>query len=321
MRLNFLKAASVTLVGILALVSVARESPGQARSVGELPYEGKDSLVSTLGRMDVMLILRSWRAKGVLACTHGFDVHVCLWVENAYPCGIFEVLRQPYKTQLAEMKAVIGALQPLTLTGFGSSSHSPVAGDGTANHFGESRVYTFVPDLGLYNSDVPIAVPSSTQFQPDYVSELDSFGWRSPMVDQFTCPESILASLKSCGMAPDPVTCAGTWGSYFPRIGFINHPSQAIAAAMQALRAGRAASRPLGRVVLSTYDYEPRTGHYIQMIEPVSKLGTSIGSPFPEALDVGAGSTFGNYLFVHFGIFEYCAECLPVRLVEERPPF
>ena len=131
----------------------------------------------------------------------------------------------------------------------------------------------------------------------------------------------LIARLKSCGMAPDPVTCAGTWGSYFPRIGFINHPSQALAAAMQALRAGRAASRPFGRLVLSPYDYEPRTGHYIQMIEPLTKMATSIGSPFPELLDVGAGSPFGNYLFVHFGVFEYCAGCLPVRLVEERPPF
>lgn len=141
------------------------------------------------------------------------------------------------------------------------------------------------------------------------------------MVDFFTCPEAWIATVKSCGMAPDPVTCAGTWGSYFPRIGFINHPSQALAAAMQALRAGRAASRPLGRAVLSPYDYEPRTGHYIQMVEPLPKLGMSIGSPFPQPMDVGAGSTWGNYLFVHFGIFEYCSGCLPVRLVEERPPF
>jgi hypothetical protein len=219
------------------------------------------------------------------------------------------------------MKGAIQGLEPVNLAPLGSSSHSPIAGDGTTNQFGEARVYTYVPDLGLAQSDVPIAIPSTTRFQPDYVSELDSLGWRSPMIDQFTCPESILAGLKSCGMAPDPVTCAGTWGSYFPRIGFVNHPSQAVAAALQSLRAGRAASRPLGRVVLSTYDYEPRTGHYLQMIEPLAKWATSIGSPFPEALDVGAGRVYGNYLFVHFGIFEYCAGCLPVRLVEERPPF
>jgi len=319
MKSRFARVASVLGVVLLSAVSLAAQSAG--KGVAELPYEGKDSIATVLGRTDLSLILRSWKAKGVLVCTHGFDVKVCLWVENAYPCGIFEVVRQPYKTQLAEMKGALKGLEPVQMMGFGSSSHSPVAGDGTANQFGESRVYTFVPDVGLSNTDLPIAIPSTMKFQPNYVTEVDSLGWRSPTVDFFTCPEAWVATVKSCGLAPDPVTCAGTWGSYFPRIGFINHPSQPLAAAMQALRAGRAASRPLGRAVLSPYDYEPRTGHYIQMVEPLPKLGMSIGSPFPQLMDVGAGSTWGNTLFVHFGIFEYCAGCLPVRLVEARPPF
>lgn len=321
MRSNFTKLASLSLGGCLAIVSVAAQSTGGTRGVQELPYEGKDSLTTTLGRMDVLLVLRSWRAKGVLACTHGFDVRVCLWVENAYPSGIIEVIRQPYKTQMAEMKGFLKDLEPLKTGAVGSSSHSPVSGDGTADQFAEARVYTFVPDLGLSNSDVPIAIPSMLRFQPDYVSELDAFGWRSPLVDELTCPETMLARLKSCSRAPDPVTCAGTWGSYFPRIGFVTHPSPALGAGVQALRAGRAAFRPLGRAVLAPYEYEPRTGHYLQMVEPLPKPATSIGSPFPQELDLGAGSPFGNYLFVHFPIFEYCSGCLPVREVEERPPF
>jgi len=318
---NFTKLLSITAVGLLAVVTVAAQSAGNAPPVGTLPYEGKDTVVGTLARTDLLLILRTWRVKGVLACSHGIDViRVCLWVENAYPSGIIEVIRQPYKSQLAEMQALVQALQPVKLAPLGSSAHSPVSADGTTNQFAETRVYTFVPDVGLSSTDIPIAIPSSIRFQPNYVSEMDSLGWRSTMIDTFTCPEMLIARIKSCGMAPDPVTCAGTWGSYFPRIGFINHPSQALAAAMQAVRAGRAASRPLGRLVISPYDYEPRTGHWIQMIEPLPKLATSIGSPFPELLDVGAGSTFGNYLFVHFGVFEYCAGCLPCRLVEARPP-
>ncbi|HXX95472.1 MAG TPA: TraU family protein [Planctomycetota bacterium] len=317
---SFTKFASLAASGLLAAVGAWAQSARKPDSVGPLPFEGADSVTSVLGRTDASLVLRSWKAKGILACTHGFDVRVCLWVENAYPSGIFEVLRQPYKTQLAEMRGMIQGLEPAAWGPLGSSSHSPFSGDGTALQFGEARVYTYVPDLGLYQSDVPVAVPSRSQFQPDYVSELDRLGWRSPWVDRLTCPETILAGLKSCGGAPDPVTCAGTWGSYYPRIGGVVHPSPAVGAALQALRAGRAASRPLGRAVLSTYDYEPRTGHYLQMIEPVAKLGISIGSPFPEALDLGAGSRYGNYLFVHFGIFEYCSGCLPVRLVEERPP-
>jgi hypothetical protein len=319
MRSNFMKLASVTLVGFYALVTLGAQSAPKGKSSPELPYEGKNSVAGTISRVDITCILRTWRIKGVLACTHGFDVKVCLWVENAYPSGLFEVIRQPYKTQMAEMKSALKGMEPVQLFG-GSASHSPVAGDGTSNQFSEARVYEFVPDLGLSNSDIPIAIPQGSTFQPDYVSELDSFGWRSPMIDTFTAPEMVAARLKSCGMFPDPVTCAGTWGSYFPRIGFINHPSQALAAAMQGLRAGRAASRPLGRVVLSTYPFEPRTGHFIQMVEPLPKLAISIGSPFPGLMDLGAGSSFGNYLFIHFGIFDFCSGCLPVRLTEERVP-
>lgn len=320
--MNYTKAVSAVAILLLAAISVAAaQASGQTRDVGELPYEGKDSIVTTLGRMDITLILRTWRAKGVLVCSHGIDgIRVCLWVENAYPSGIFEVVRQPYKTQMVEMKGMLKGLEPVKTAPLGSSSHSPVAGDGTTNQYGEARVYTFVPDVGLYNSDVPIAIPSTAKFQPDYVSELDALGWRSPLVDSLTCPESIVARVKSCGLYPDPVTCAMTWGSYFPRIGFINHPSQALGAAMQALRAGKTAYRPLGRAVLAQYEYEPRTGHYIQMVEPLQKLGMSIGTPLPGLMDLGAGSSFGNYLFIHFPIFEYCSGCLPVREVEERPP-
>jgi hypothetical protein len=315
----FVKLASVGLLGLHALVALGTQSA--SGSPAALPYEGKDTVTGTIPKVDITCILRTWRIKGVLVCSHGVDLKVCLWVENAWPSGLFEVIRQPYKTQYAEMKGALAALQPVELPfAGGSSSHSPLAGDGTANQFAEARVYTFVPDLGLSNSEIPLAMPQDSLFQPNYVSELDSFGWRSPLIDTLTAPETMVARLKSCEIFPDPVTCAGTWGSYFPRIGFINHPSQALAAAMQGLRAGRAASRPLGRMTLSTYSYEPRTGHYIQMIEPISKLAISIGSPFPGLLDLGAGSTYGNYLFIHFGIFEYCAGCLPVRLTEERAP-
>lgn len=320
MKSSFTKCLSVLGVGLFALFALGAQSGAKSQTTGPLPFEGRDTVSTTLARTDVSCILRTWKALGVLVCSHGYDVHACLWVENAYPCGIMEVIRQPYKTQLAEMKSMIERLAPLSLTTFGSSSHSPMAGDGTSTQFGDARVYTYVPDLGLANSDVPIAIPSYTRFEANYVTEMDSFGWRSPMVDQFTCPEMTSAQLKSCGLFPDPVTCMGTWASWFPRIGFVMHPSQALGATVQALRAGRAASRPMGRVVMSAYEYEPRTGHYIQMIEPVPKLAISIGTPFPALMDLGAGSTWGNYLFVHFGIFQYCAECLPVRLVEARPP-
>src|SRR5471032_2081240 len=144
MQSNSMKLVSVTVTLLLALVTLGAQSAGKPWDVGELPYEGKDSVIGTLGRTDVMLILRTWRAKGVLACTHGFDIRVCLWVENAYPSGIIEVIRQPYKSQLAEMQLLVKALEPIKLAPVGSSAHSPVSADGTTNQFAETRVYTFV---------------------------------------------------------------------------------------------------------------------------------------------------------------------------------
>ncbi len=289
------------------------------RALPELPYEGKQTLTGTLARIDVTCILRSWRIKGAMVClTPSGGIRACLWVENAWPSGLVEVVRQPWKTHFAEMKGALQSLKGAPTYGV-SSTHGPMAGDGTANQFAEARVYTYVPDYGLSQSEIPLAVPSSSPFTPNYVSELDGFGWRNPLVDSFTSPEAMLARLKSCSI-PDPRLCAGTWGGYYPRIGFINHESEVVAAYVQALRAGRAAAMPLGRIVLQPYAFEPRTGHYIQMLEPSYRSCVAIGFPFTKAIEVGAGSKFGSYLFIHFGVFEVCKGCLPTRLTQERAP-
>lgn len=307
------------LAAVLTLASLSGAWAQDDRNLPELPYEGKDTITGTLAKVDVTCILKSWRLKGAMVCvTPSGGIRACLWVENAWPCGILEVVRQPYKTHYAELKGVLAAMKPVSMLG-GSSSHGPMSGDGTANQFAEARVYTFVPDYGLSQSEVPLAIPSGDQFNINYLSELDGFGWRSPLVDTFTSPEARLARLKSCSI-PDLRLCAGTWGGYYPRIGFINHESQVIAAHVEALRAGRAASVPLGRMVVQPYAFEPRTGHYIQMLEPVYRTCVSIGSPMTPTIETGAGSKYGAYLFLHFGVFEVCRGCMPVRLTSERAP-
>ena len=85
--------------------------------------------------------------------------------------------------------------------------------------------------------------------------------------------------------------------------------------------AGRAASSPLGRVVLSTYPYEPRTGHYLQMLRPSYRTCLPIGSPRIMLYEKGAGSSFGAYAFLHYGVFIACSGCLPVTLAPEQAPF
>lgn len=318
----FAKAISVTVLGTLALAALAEAARDQGAEVpNKLPFEGTETLVGTVAKVDVSIILRTWRVKGVMVCMVGPEPYACLRVENAWPNGLLEVVRQPFRTHYAELSALFGALEPLRLFGT-TSSHTSVAGDGTANQFAEARVYTFLPPVpGLDESDIPIAKPPGPPFQVDYLSELDGFAWRNPALDFLTAPDARIAAVKSCDRMPDLANCAGTWGSYWPRVGFVNHPSPVIASFLQGLRAGRAASRPIGRVFLGPYPFEPRTGHYIQMLRPVPRSPVPIGSPLTKPLETGANSRHGSYLFMHYGIFEVCKRCLPVLLTPPRAPW
>jgi hypothetical protein len=121
-------------------------------------------------------------------------------------------------------------------------------------------------------------------------------------------------------MIPEPLTCAWSWGSYFPRIGFAQHPSEVMGGHLIALRAGRVAAMPGTRVAVGQYPFEPRTGHYIQLVRPTWRSCMSIGWPLTRMIETGALSQEGAYLFIHFGIFRACNGCFPAFLVEPRPP-
>jgi hypothetical protein len=100
----------------------------------------------------------------------------------------------------------------------------------------------------------------------------------------------------------------------------VENQSEVIAAHLQALRGGRVASLPFGRVVLFPYEFEPRTGHYLQMLAPKVRSAVPIGSPDLEALEKGNVSPYGAYLFAQWGLFDECRRCLPARLLPPRPP-
>ncbi len=256
-----------------------------------LPYEGSLTTSGALARIDVGCILRTWRIKGVLVCPWRGHWRPCLWVENAYPCGILEVVRQPFKSHLVE-----GPSAPLRRV---TSGHN----EGNLQ-FAETRVFTFVPPLAQ-DLEIPIAAPRGPFFQVNYFSELDAPGWRTGLLDLL--------------LRPDP-SCAGAWGCYSPRTGFVTQQSEVIAAHLQALRAGRVAASPFGRVVLTPYSFEPRTGHYLQMLSPSPRACVSIGSPDLLRIEAGAGSRYGAYLFIQFGLFEECKRCLEPRLLGPRSP-
>lgn len=273
-----------------------------------LPYEGTESSPAVVGRVDASAILRTWRLKGAMVCPYKGRMKHCWWVENAYPCGILEVVRAPFTSHLVEGESVtrVRTFMP-DLTSSGGADRAQ------ANlQFAEARVYMFIPPLPEV-SEVPIARPRGPFFAPAYVSELDAWGWRTGFMDRLLNP---VASAARCDVAPEPRLCAGRWGSYWPREGFLIHQSEPMASFVQALRAGRVASAPVGRFAIGPYPFEPRTGHMIQLMRPVPRPAIRIGQPGP--VDAGAGSLHGAYLFVHLGIFEECKRCLAPRLVEER---
>lgn len=178
-----------------------------------------------------------------------------------------------------------------------------------------------MPDLPI-PIDLPLARPRGELFRLSYLSELDGFNWRKGFADLLTHPEDALkrAALPSCSTVPRPDDCAWSWGSWFPRIGFTVHPSEVMASHLTALRAGRVGSDPMGRIVISRYPYEPRSGHYVQMVHPTRRGCVSIGWPIVRRIEQNALSLEGAYLFIHFGIFQQCNGCFPARLAEPRAP-
>lgn len=263
------------------------------------PQDAPEPASTIVARADLGAILRSWRFKGVLSCPHKGRTRHCLWVENAFPCGLIEIVRRPGASLVAEAQPAVAGLRT---TGVHTGSLQ----------FADARVHTIVPFppdfLGL-----PIAKPWPQGFRVNYVSELDPIGWRVDWWDRILRPWRIAVG---CETNPAQPGCAGVWGPYYPRTGFVLHHSEPRAAYLQAVRAGRVASDPVGRAVLTPYSFEPRTGHFLQMIRPALRPAVAIG--WPGELEAGTGSKTGSYLFLHLGIFEECHRCLPPRLVGPR---
>lgn len=284
-------------------------------------YEGTENVVSMVLTVDVSCILKSWRIVGVFACpSPRGGATTCLIVENAYPVGIVEAVRRPFTSHMAEAETLFKVFQDAPRFGE-TSSHTNGAGDGTKLQFSEAHAFEFVPDL-LLAGQLPLAKPRGELFRISYLSEIDGYSWRNGLADFLTHPQQVAerAALPSCSTVPRAGDCAWSWGPWFPRIGFTVHPSEVMAAHLIALRAGRVGSDPAGRMVISRYPYEPRSGHYIQMVRPTRRSCVSIGWPVVRQIERGALSLNGAYLMIHFGIFQECKGCFPARLAEPRPP-
>lgn len=309
---------------VLATALVAGPRPAPARDVAPTlagEYEASESVVSMVAQVDVSCILRTWKIVGVDVCMNDGKPHVCVIVENAYPCGILEAVRKPLTSHLAETEAFLKVLEPVKPEGV-TSSHTTDTSQGSGLQFSEVHVYEFVPSIPLLSAALPIVVPPGKLWSVSYFSELDLFAWRNGAPDMVLDPEMTArkAALPSCSTVPRTDDCAWSWGSLFPRTGFAIHPSEVMAAHLLALRGGRVAANPWGRIGLDRYPYEPRTGHYVQLVRPTKKACSSIGWPVVRSIESGAGSTEGAYLLIHFGIFRECKGCYGPRLAPARVP-
>src|SRR5207244_11754366 len=70
----------------------------------------------------ITCILRSWRILGVVVCVLGVTPYTCLYVENAYPSGLFEVERQPLRSYYGEMGGFLNSFESLRF--FRSEEHT-----------------------------------------------------------------------------------------------------------------------------------------------------------------------------------------------------
>ena len=315
-----MKTAHYVLSAFLGLLAtrppIAIEIGPSARS-----YEGSESLLTVVPRVDVTCILRSWRIVGVDVCVRDGTPRACVIIENAYPVGILEAVRRPLTSHLLEIDAILKILAPLVPEGF-TSSHTTDTSSGSGLQFTETRVFEFVPQLPLLSLALPLVIPPGNLFAISYLSELDAFGWRNGWADMLLDPEAAAekAALPACSLVPRTGDCAWSWGSYFPRTGFLIHPSEVMAAHLSALRAGRVGAHPPGRVVIAPYTYEPRTGHYVQLVRPTTRPCVPIGWPVTRSIEAGTLSQEGAYLMIHFGIFRECRGCWGPTLAPARPP-
>jgi hypothetical protein len=302
----------------LPLLAIGAPAHGQS-------YAESESFATIFTKINLGCILKTWRIKGVSVCIKGGEPTPCVIVENAYPVGILETVKAPFPSHIKEAAVVARGLEKaggeLGAAPNGGSSHTSDSSPGSGLHFSEARAFMFVPNLDA--GGLPIAVPPITGYGVAYLSEIDPFSFRSPLLDSILKAPRIAAGFPSCDTQWRVALndCAGNWGSFYPRLGFANSPSSVIAAYLVALRAGRIASDPIAHIVVGSYPYEPRTGHYLQPVRPSLGACGKIGDPLILKVERAAGSSKGQeHLLIHFGIFEGCKPCWGARLVGARAP-
>ena len=165
--------------------------------------------------------------------------------------------------------------------------------------------------------------PSATQaFVPYFISTLDTLAWRFGIPESFF-PESLIPGQREIRGV---LGALGTWGSVFPRSGFLVQAHDYKAAAVTALRAANVVTQPDQPHVYRPALAEPRDGYWPpgevleddpetarwQMLHPepesschifahIDDLAAGLVDPYAERI-----SEFGDYVWNLWRPYECC---------------
>lgn len=192
-----------------------------------------------------------FRILGPCSCTHVLLVdQVCQRVAYHQPAYIVETVPIPGDTVigagLISPGVILGPLLGTVNFAGGSGALPQVSGHASLT-FREAHVYS-APKLFPYgcNACDDASIPDTPLLTPHYLSELDFLAWR-------IVPDGVANPLPIGALG-----AAGVWGSLFPRVGFTQHDSPPVAAALLAWRAMAIAFFPTPpHVVLSPAIGEP----------------------------------------------------------------
>ena len=192
---------------------------------------------------------------GILGC---FDL-VC----HNYPAAFVETSLVPGQSQVPIIGELISALVAAGSKENGGGGSSQ---DGNTHlKYYEAHVFSYKTASYIRERYPMLRVCSddSESSQLNYLSELDA-SWRTGAADYLTmsyifsqlaavagiCDKAAKGGGLGGGMGLSDL-CMGTWGPTYPRTGFTNANSKAVASASDAYRALRVTSKSTGRTVLN----------------------------------------------------------------------
>lgn len=199
-------------------------------------------------------------------------IETTLKVDQYLPDAVVTVYRQTdsdpwdYAKQFIEPLAKqAGQAQTKNIMGFdmGYGNQSSSQPQEQQNHFKEVDLIGN-PAISLFTAARDVFLPSqASPFLPYYLSQVDAYIWRSPLVEMMLYPLYSVPGVHVVG------TLLDNWGSVYPRTGFIDQSADAKAAAVIAQRAAEIATRGLQPHVYSTLNASNSCGDHCDTWEAV----------------------------------------------------